>query len=245
MAMKTAPSQGLSYGWVRGEDFWGGPVNEDLLYIDSMICPLVLSISFSSPPATLQDGDKYIIASPASGDWAGQEGKLAVRIEGAWVFYVPVEGWRVRLKSANAFIFFNGTNWENEQTGEDPENPGEDPTVKPTYYDISATVTDELYKDETIVHMPLLDALMLPANMSGAILDMQAAATAYCQLRVQRNNQNVGTITVDVGNYNATFATTGGNAVLFAKGDRLSIRAPSDVVQSFKNFGFTIRLNYV
>jgi hypothetical protein len=245
MAIKTAPSQGLSYGWVRGEDFWGGPVNDDLLYIDSMICPLVQSMSFSSPPATLTDGDKYLIASPATGDWAGQEKKLAVRIEGAWVFYTPQEGWRVRLKSASAFIWYNGESWENEQTGEDPDNPGTDPTVKPTYYDISVTATDELYADEAVVHMPLLDALMLPANMNGSALDMLSAAQAYSQLRVQRNGQSVGTITVNPGGYNATFATTGGNAVLFAKGDRLTIRAPSDVVQSFKNFGFTIRLNYV
>lgn len=245
MSMKTAPSQGLSYGWIRGEDFWGGPVNDDLVYIDSVTFPTVESMSFSYPPAELVDGDKYIVAAPGSGDWLGQDGKMAVRVEGAWVFYTPVEGWRVRLKSANAFIWYNGDNWENEQTGEDPANPGENPTVKPTYYDISVTVTDTLYANEPVVHMPLLDALMLPANMSGAMLDMITASGGYAQLRVMRNDVNVGTITVPAGGYGATFATVGGQAVMFAKGDRLTIRAPESVVQSFKNFGFTIRLNYL
>lgn len=245
MPIKTAPSQGLSYGWVRGEDFWGGPVNDDLLYIDSMLMPVVESMSFSSPPAGVTVGQKYLIAVNATGDWSGQDGKLAVFIEGAWVFYKPVEGWRVRLRSINAFIWFDGTNWLNETTGEDPTDPGTDPDVKPTHYDISVTVSDTLYANEAIVHMPLLDALMLPANMAGAQLDMLTTSTAYSQMTVQRNGQNVGTITVNIGGANATFATVGGNAVLFAKGDRLTIRGPAAVVESFKNFGFTIRLNYV
>ncbi len=244
MAMKTAPSQGLSYGWVRGEDFWGGPVNDDLLYIDSTTFPIVESMTFTAPPDNVQPGQKFILPANPTGAWAGQDGKLAVYIEGAWVFYVPREGWRVRLRSLNAFIWFNGTTWEDERNGQDPTNPGTDPDVKPTYYDISVTVTDALYPNEALVHMPLLDALMLPANMNGAMLDMLAPATAYSQLTVQRNGRNVGAITVEAGASSASFSTIGGNAVLFAKNDKLTIRGQDPAVSAFKNFGFTIRLNY-
>lgn len=245
MAKKTAPTQGLSYGWVRGEDFWGGPVNEDLLFIDAMIQPVVQSLSFATPPADATAGMCYLVAANAAGAWAGQSGKLAVLVEGSWAFYEPKRGWRVRIESLDGFFWFDGTSWLNEDTGEDPVNPGPDPTVKPTAYDISVTVSDAMYDDEAIVHLPLLDALMLPANMQKSALDMLSASQVYAQMRVQRNGQNVGTITVQAGAYTAQFTTVGGNAIQFAAGDRLTIRAPVQAVAAFKNFGFIIRLNYM
>lgn len=245
MVKKTAPTQGLSYGWERGEDFWGGPVNEDLLFIDSMIQPLVQSMSFSTPPADATPGYAYIIAANPGGVWAGQAGKLTVLIEGSWAFYTPKEGWRVRVKSLNDFIWYDGTNWISETTGENPDDPGGDPVVKPTAYDIAVTVSDALYADEALVHLPIIDSLMLPANMVGSLFDMITASTVYAQMRVQRNGQNVGAITVAIGSTGATFSTTGGAAVRFATGDRLTIRGPAQVVAAFKNFGFVLRLNFV
>lgn len=245
MAKKTAPSQGLSYGWVRGEDFWGGPVNEDLVFIDTMIFPVIESMSFATPPVEAVAGKAYLVAANAAGVWAGHAGEFTVLVEGGWVFYQPKYGWRLRVRSLNDFIWFDGTNWISETTGENPSNPGPDPTVKPTAYDISVTISDIIYDDEPFIHLPLLDPLMLPGNMISSSFDMIAAAKDYAQLRVQRNGQNVGTITVQQGNYSATFATVGGNAIQFAAGDRLTIRGPELSVASFKNFGFIIRLNYV
>lgn len=245
MAKKIAPTQGLAYGWERGEDFWGGPVNDDLLFIDTMIAPLVQSMSFTTPPADAVEGYAYLVAANPAGQWAGQGGKLAVLIEGAWVFYTPKEGWRVRVKSINDFVWFDGTGWLSETTGTNPNNPGTNPTVKPTAYDIAVTVSDTMYASEALVHLPIIDSLMLPANMSGAVLDMLSPATAYFQLVLQRNGQNVGTITVNPASSGATFATTGGTAVRFAAGDKLTVRAPAVVVQSAKDFGFILRLNFV
>lgn len=245
MAKKIAPTQGLAYGWERGEDFWGGPVNEDLLFIDTMIAPVVQSMSFSTPPADAVEGYAYLVAANPAGQWAGQAGKLAVLIEGAWTFYTPKEGWRVRVKSIEDFVWYDGKNWLSEKTGTNPSDPGSNPEVKPTAYDIAITVTDQMYADEALVHLPLLDALMLPANMGNASLAMLAASKAYFQLVLERNGTSVGTITVNTGSSSATFATIGGNAVRFAKGDVLTLRAPSVVVQSAKDFGLIIRLNFV
>lgn len=245
MAKKIAPTQGLAYGWERGEDFWGGPVNEDLLFIDTMIAPLVQSMSFTTPPADAVEGYAYLVADNPAGQWAGQPGKLAVLIEGAWTFLTPKEGWRVRVKSINDFVWFDGTNWLSEKTGANPSNPGTNPDVKPTAYDIAVTVSDEMYANEALVHLPILDTLMLPANMVGAVLAMLSPAKAYFQLVLERNGTSVATITVNAGSTGATFATIGGNAVRFAKGDILTLRAPAVVVQSAKDFGFITRLNFV
>lgn len=245
MAKKVGPNQGLNYGWVRGEDFWGGPVNDDFVMLDTLLHPYVTSMTFTAPPAEVEEGDRYIIGQNATGQWSGHDGDLTAFVEGAWLFFKPRKGWRFRLESTNQFVWYNGTNWQDEYTGEDPVDPGPDPSIKPTAYDIAVTVSDSLYADEAIVHLPILDALMLPANMAGSSLDMIAASTVYAQMRVQRNGQNVGTITVDIGSYSATFATAGGNAVPFGKGDKLTIRGPSTAVTALKDFGFVIRLNFV
>ncbi|QJI52248.1 tail fiber protein [Cronobacter phage JC01] len=245
MPLKNAPSQGLNYGWVRGEDYWGGPVNDDLIFLDTLLHPVVRSMSFSSPPADAVPGDRFIVAANPTGPWVNHAGDLAALVEGTWVFYKPKTGWRLRLLSTNQFVWYNGDNWQDEVTGDDPVNPGPDPTVKPTAYDIAVTVSDAMYPDEALVHMPLLDAMMLPANMADSSLDMLQSSQVYAQMRVQRNGTNVGTITVEAGSYNATFATAGGNAVPFAKGDRLTIRGPAVAVDAFKNFGFVIRLKFV
>lgn len=242
MPKKIAPSQGLSYGWVRGEDFWGGPVNDNFIFLDTTLHPIVESMSFSAPPATAKEGQAYLIAENATGVWAGHEKQLAVLVEGVWIFYAPKDGWRIRLRSLNGFYWYNEDHWESETTGEDPDDPGGDPTAKPVGWDIGVTVSDAMYADEPLVHLPILDPSLLPANMAESALDMMAAAEAYVQLRVQRNGSNVGTITVQTGQYNATFATSGGQAVTFAKGDRLTIRGPAVAVDSFKNFGFVIRM---
>lgn len=245
MPLKRAPNQGVNYGWIRGEDFWGGPVNDDLLLLDTLLHGVIISMSFSSPPADAEDGDRYIVAANPSGAWAGQDGKLTVRVEGAWIFYEPRYAWRFRLMSTNQFVWYNLDHWEDEATGEDPVNPGPDPTVKPTAYDVAITVSDAMYQDEPVVHLPILDPMILPANMNGSVLDMIAASQAFVQLRVQRNGSNVGTITVAEGAYSASFTTIGGNAVSFARGDRLTLRGPSAVVDTFKNFGLVIRFRFV
>lgn len=245
MPMKIAPNQGVNYGWLRGEDFWGGPVNDDLVLLDTLLHPFILSMSFTVPPATAEEGDRFILAENSTGPWAGHDGELAVLVEGTWRFFPPRTGWRFRLVSTDQFVWYNEDHWEDEATGQDPNDPGTSPVVKPTAYDVAVTVSDTMYDNEALVHMPLLDALMLPANMNGSALDMLDASAAYAQMRVQRNGQNVGTITVAQGSYNATFATAGGNAVSFAKGDRLTIRGPADAIDAFKNFGFVIRFNFV
>ncbi|EMQ4336986.1 hypothetical protein WG681_004897, partial [Salmonella enterica subsp. enterica serovar Newport] len=74
-----------------------------------------------------------------------------------------------------------------------------------------------MYANEPVVHLPILDPMYLPANMVGSQFDMaDGASPAYYQFRVQRNGQNVATMTVEIGNFNASFTTAGGNPISFA-----------------------------
>ena len=50
MPAKTAPNNGILYGWATGEDYWGGPMNDNLQLIDTMLHPVIRSMSWSAPP---------------------------------------------------------------------------------------------------------------------------------------------------------------------------------------------------
>jgi hypothetical protein len=68
-------------------------LNDALQVIDALLQTAVLSMALTTPPASSADGDLYIVASPATGAWAGQELNLARYVfEGNfWQFYTAGE----------------------------------------------------------------------------------------------------------------------------------------------------------
>lgn len=242
MAYAPGDNLGLYRGWVRGEDFWGGPMNENLLMLDSVINMRIESGSFSAPPTDTEDGQIYAVAAGATGPWAGQSGKLAVRVDETWSFIDPKYGWRARFVSLNMFMWFNGTAWVGELNGFDPNNPTPTPTG-PAYFDLALSVSDDMLANEPVIHMPLLTGLILPGNMAGSMLDMISPMPVTASLRVFRNGIQIGLITVQQDDFNATFTTTNGNPVTFARHDRLTIRAPAVVIPGFNQFGLAMRFN--
>lgn len=55
---------------------------------------VAISMALTDPPASPADGDTYVVAATATGDWAGHEDEVAVWDEagGAWQFTAPVDG---------------------------------------------------------------------------------------------------------------------------------------------------------
>lgn len=243
MPKKLAPNMGLPYGWLRGEDFWGGPMNEALTTLDTAIHLTLKSITFSAPPADAKEGDRFYIYKNPTGPWAGHENEVAVLIDGAWKFIKPRKGWRALLDPTDEFLWFNGDDWIIEKTGVNPIDPDPDPQVVPMFYDVAVTVSDEMYPGEPLVHLPILNNMYVPANFAGSALDSIEAFPRRAVFNVLRNGQQVGTMVVEYGQYSAKFSTVGGSAVRFFAGDRLTISAPVDTIPRLKNFGFIIRFN--
>ena len=46
----------------------------------------------ASPPAAPQDGEAWLVSANAQGDWTGQDGNLALRQAGTWIFVTPRDG---------------------------------------------------------------------------------------------------------------------------------------------------------
>jgi len=67
--------------------------NAAMALLDQLVQPTVKSRTTAAPPGSPAEGDTYIVAPAATGDWAGKDGRFAAWLGGAWSFATPVEGW--------------------------------------------------------------------------------------------------------------------------------------------------------
>ena len=85
--------------------------NEAIRALDAIVQLSVLDRNLASPPVSPADGDRYIVASAATGSWIGQANKVAAFQDGAWNFYAAKEGWTAWVADEDTDVVFNGTAW--------------------------------------------------------------------------------------------------------------------------------------
>jgi hypothetical protein len=86
--------------------------NEALQRIDVLLCPAVDGPAMTSPPASPAVGACFLIASGATGAWAGKDGSLAAFTDGGWRFVAPVEGAQVLDRSSGQSVIYREGSWE-------------------------------------------------------------------------------------------------------------------------------------
>jgi hypothetical protein len=106
----TDPNLGLTYNWAIGENVKTG-MDANLQKLGAVVQLSVLSKT-TDVPASPSNGDRYIVPAAATGAWSGQDGKIAVYIEGAWTFYQPAEGWRAWVVDITEEDVYTSGAWE-------------------------------------------------------------------------------------------------------------------------------------
>ncbi|MCT2557654.1 DUF2793 domain-containing protein [Tsuneonella sp. YG55] len=66
-----------------------------------------------APPIDPPEGECWLVAAGATGAFAGQEGNLAIRQSGEWVFVAARDGTRIYDRATGQFLLFNGA-WQRE-----------------------------------------------------------------------------------------------------------------------------------
>lgn len=94
--------------------------NEALNIQDFNTNAYCIDMTTTAPPGSPADGDAYIVAATATGEWEGMEKALAFYL-GGWNFIEPYLGMRVFDFDSNGPKIYNGTNWIAEPSaGGDP-----------------------------------------------------------------------------------------------------------------------------
>lgn len=87
-------------------------VNEALSRLDALVNLSLSSVGQAAPPGSPEEGEVHAVGEAASGDWAGQEGRLALFLNGGWAFLTPRVGWQGWSVGAGARVAFDGVGWQ-------------------------------------------------------------------------------------------------------------------------------------
>jgi hypothetical protein len=82
----------------------------------------VIDKDLTAPPGSPSTGDRYIVASPATGAWAGHEDDIAEWNGASWDFTTPNEGYTCRVEDENKNYQYSGSSWELWETTQDHGN---------------------------------------------------------------------------------------------------------------------------
>jgi hypothetical protein len=226
----------LSYGWLRGEDWWGDPVSTNFVRIDMLLNPVIISMSEGAPPqTTFTVGDMYIVADGAYGDWATHDGDLAVMSPDGWIFATPTEGVRARLKNPESWIWFNGDEWVDES-----QNSGTDPVPLGSRYDVAVSVSFEPEPEEYLALLAVPESMTLPANAPESTARCVVPPLGIVRFEIRRNSTIVGYVTFTPLSVVGTVDVT--TNVVYAAGDLFAIRVPDNPPAGFENYAATIRM---
>ena len=86
--------------------------NEALRLLDAMVQLSVLDRTRTAPPASPADGNRHLVASGATGLWAGWDLNVAFWVDGAWIRLVPRTGWLVWVAAEGLFLVWSGSVWD-------------------------------------------------------------------------------------------------------------------------------------
>lgn len=86
-------------------------VNEALARLDGVARLVLASVTTATPPGVVIDGAAYGVPVGAVNAWAGQDGTVAVAVNGGWVFVPPRRGWRAMIADQGVAAIWDGAGW--------------------------------------------------------------------------------------------------------------------------------------
>ena len=85
--------------------------NEALQVLDGLVQAVLEETGANTPPFEPVTGQLFALGANPGDDWAGQAGRLALRIADAWLFIAPQDGWRAWDKASAQYKVWQGGSW--------------------------------------------------------------------------------------------------------------------------------------
>ncbi|WOI58444.1 DUF2793 domain-containing protein [Palleronia sp. LCG004] len=79
--------------------------------LDALVHLSLTTLDATTPPADPFEGQVVAVGSGATGIFEGEDGKIAYRSNGAWLFVPPRNGFKAWVESRGAFYVFQDSSW--------------------------------------------------------------------------------------------------------------------------------------
>lgn len=86
-------------------------VNEALFRLDAYAQLVLRSLTKTEPDSDSSDGECYFVPANPQNDFAMQNGKIALKMNGGWVFVTCQKGWKAYVIDEAALMYFDGEQW--------------------------------------------------------------------------------------------------------------------------------------
>lgn len=86
--------------------------NEALRVLDVLVQLSVEDFDATTPPSLPVEGKVYALGAGANGAWLGEDGALAVWVDGAWQFHAPQPGWQATRAGMAELRVWTGAAWQ-------------------------------------------------------------------------------------------------------------------------------------
>ena len=93
--------------------------NNAIMRIDMLLHLSVIDDDLTAPPGSPSEGDRYLPAATATGDWAGKENQVAYYQGAAWKFIAmasDTEGTFCYIEDEDIFKLWDGSAWVTPDT---------------------------------------------------------------------------------------------------------------------------------
>ena len=85
--------------------------NEAIRLLDGLVQLSVRDRNLAVPPGSPTDGDRYLVASAASGAWNDWDLNIAYFVDGAWMKLAPRAGWLCWVEDEALLLAYDGEAW--------------------------------------------------------------------------------------------------------------------------------------
>lgn len=213
---RTLPGLGLRGFYTPGTAGYGTPLSEDLRLL-SAVSQLAVS-SRTTAISALADGTILI----ARTDDATNPNKVAIRDNGAWVYYTPHEGMMAYVRDEDIYVRWTGSEWV--QSGQ--------------FYDVNFFIAlkpgnNELLGKVLAVRPFTFDTLTDFQSHAGV------AATAQSDFTLAKNGTTFATLRFAASGTTASVVSP--SNVQFALGDRLTLHGPTTADATLSDITFSLK----
>ena len=84
--------------------------NNAIIKLAALVHLAVIDRDLTAPPGGETNGDRYLIAATATGDWASQDGDIALYYNG-WIFITPVDGMSMYVDDEDVWLLYKAGAW--------------------------------------------------------------------------------------------------------------------------------------